>query len=81
MRFGSIVLGSMRSRSTDKYGSGQFQAGRSMGNKRHSHQGLDVAAKPRETILSPVDGEIIREAIPYAPFTGLLIRGTGTYAG
>ena len=27
------------------------------------------------------DGIILREAIPYPPFSGLLIRGTGGYAG
>jgi hypothetical protein len=81
MRFGSIVAGSLKSRATDKYGSGQFHAGRTKGKKRHDHQGLDVQAMPNERILSPIDGEIIREAVPYPPFTGVVIRGTGDYAG
>lgn len=81
MQFGSIVHGALRSRSTDRYGSGQFNAGRVRGGKRHHHQGLDIVAKAKEQILSPIDGDITREAIPYAPFTGLVIRGTGTYLG
>ena len=80
MRFGSIVYGSLKSRNTDRYGSGQFHAGRSMSGKRHSHQGLDIVATAGEQIRSPIDGVITREAIPYAPFTGLVIKGTGAFA-
>lgn len=81
MQFRSIVAGSLKSRASDEYGSGQFHAGRTKGKKRHEHQGLDVLASPNEQIFSPIDGEIIREAIPYPPFTGIAIRGTGDYAG
>lgn len=79
MQFKSIVRG-MKSRGFDqKYGSGQFGASRDHG-KRH-HSGLDVLAAAREPVFSPIDGEVIREAVPYPPFSGLLIRGTGEYAG
>ena len=81
MQFGSIVYGSLKSRQTDRYGSGQFHAKRSKGIKHHNHQGLDIAAKPNEIILSPIDGQVIREASPYPPFTGILIRGSGAYDG
>jgi peptidoglycan LD-endopeptidase LytH len=77
--FHSIVSGSMSSRGVDKYGSGQFNARRDGGRRRH--QGLDISARAGEAVYSPVDGTVIREAIPYAPFTGLLIRGTGEYTG
>jgi murein DD-endopeptidase MepM/ murein hydrolase activator NlpD len=79
MQFKSIVLG-MKSRGFDqRYGSGQFGASRNQG-RRH-HKGLDILAAARAPVFSPIDGEIIREAIPYPPFSGLLIRGTGEYAG
>jgi len=81
MQFKSIVFGSLKSRATDKYGSGQFHAGRSMGGNRYSHQGLDIAVQPKDRIFSPVEGNVVREAIPYPPFSGVLIRGTGQYAG
>jgi hypothetical protein len=81
MQFRSIVTGSLKSRATDRYGSGQFHAGRTKGKKHHEHQGLDVQAKPNESIFSPIDGDIIREAVPYPPFTGVVIRGKGAYAG
>jgi murein DD-endopeptidase MepM/ murein hydrolase activator NlpD len=79
MTFKSIVSG-MKSRGFDnRYGSGQFGADRDHG-KRH-HQGLDILAKAGVPVMSPVDGEIIREAFPYRPFSGLLIRGSGDYKG
>ncbi len=70
----------MKSRGFDaRYGWGQSGASRDRG-RRH-HQGLDVLASPGEPVFSPIDGIIFREAIPYPPFSGLLIRGTGAYAG
>jgi hypothetical protein len=48
------------------------------------HQGLDIEAKPGEEVYSPIEGEVIREALPYADdpsFRGLLIRGAGAWAG
>jgi hypothetical protein len=79
MTFKSIVRGLMRSRAVDPRGSGQFGALRDHGKRRH--QGLDIKANPGEMILSPIDGDVVREAVPYPPFTGLLIRGSGEYDG
>jgi murein DD-endopeptidase MepM/ murein hydrolase activator NlpD len=79
MRFASIVYGSMLSRTSDPYGSGQFGAPRDHHSRQHN--GLDVVANPGDTVLSPIEGDVVREAIPYAPFTGLLIEGAGAYAG
>ena len=79
MRFASIVYGSMHSRTSDPYGSGQFGAPRD--HHSRNHRGLDIVANPGDAVLSPIDGDVVREAIPYAPFSGLLIEGTGVYAG
>lgn len=76
MAFASIMRASS-SRASDRFGSGQFGASR--GSRKH--QGLDVKAKPGEVVHSPIDGVIVRECVPYAPFTGLLIRGTGEHSG
>ena len=78
--FHSIVEGRMRSRGTDAHGSGQ--PGASRGHR--DHHGIDVVAHPMQRILSPVDGDIIREAFPYRDepsMRGIHIRGTGLYAG
>jgi murein DD-endopeptidase MepM/ murein hydrolase activator NlpD len=79
MRFASIVHGSMHSRTSDPYGSGQFAAPRDHHSRQH--KGLDIAADPGEAVLSPIEGDLVREAIPYPPFTGLLIQGVGAHAG
>jgi hypothetical protein len=51
----AIVL-NQRSRTSDKYGSGQF--GVSRDHHSRSHQGLDVVASPGELIFSPIDGTV-----------------------
>jgi hypothetical protein len=78
MQFANIVHGLMRSRVKDDCGSGQFWASRD--HHSRNHHGLDIVASPGETVLSPIDGNLVREAIPYRPFTGLEIKGTGAYA-
>lgn len=79
MKFVSIVSG-MRSRGLDRrYGSGQFGASRDQGRRRH--QGLDILAGAGQPVMCPIDGEVVREAVPYPPFTGILIRGTGEFLG
>ena len=81
MQFRTVTSG-MRSRGFDsRYGSGQFGASRQSRGRRHPHQGLDISASPGELVFSPIDGEIVREAAPYAPFSGVLIQGRGDYAG
>jgi hypothetical protein len=50
----------------------------------HTHEGLDIVTKPVQTILSPIAGEIVREALPYgklSPYTGIAIRGDGEWQG
>lgn len=79
MEFKSILVRPLKSRGTDhRWGSGQFGAPRD--NHRRKHAGLDVVADPGDLVFSPIDGEIVREASPYFPFSGVLIRGNGEYA-
>src|SRR5262245_40323099 len=81
MSFKAIVE-KMKSRGFDKrYGSGQFKTSRDRGTREH--KGLDVLATAGESVMSPIDGEILREARPYknSPLEGLEIRGVGPYAG
>jgi len=78
--FASEVVVNQRSRRTDQHGSGQFGAKR--GAKLH--QGLDIEAQPGEEIRSPIEGDVLREALPYSDdssFRGLVIRGTGEWSG
>lgn len=70
------------SRGEDRFGSGQFGASRD--HARRTHQGLDLVARAGEIIYSPMDGNIIREAIPYASdpsYRGLVIQGTDLWDG
>lgn len=74
------VLRNMKSRTSDRFGSGQYGASR--GNR--THKGLDISTTPGEQVYSPISGNVIRETIPYAndpSLKGLLIKGTGTWAG
>lgn len=78
MQFRRITDGPTRA--CDAWGSGQFGAGRGS----HSHEGLDVVSRPGQQILSPISGEVVREAHPYAGdsrYTGIVIRGTGQWSG
>lgn len=80
--FHDIVLGGQSSRQRDSYGSGQFGSSRDGGSR--SHHGLDIVARSGQAILSPIDGDVLREAQPYKhkpDVTGLVIRGTGGWAG
>ena len=82
--FHKVVLGSMVSRQHHVFGSGQFGMPRSGRRHRHTHEGLDIVTKPGQTILSPIAGEIVREALPYgklSPYTGIAIRGDGEWQG
>lgn len=77
--FHPIVEVGMRSRTTDKFGSGQ--PGASRGGRRH--MGIDIVATPMQRILSPIEGNVFREAFPYPNdplMRGILIRGSGLYA-
>ena len=68
------------SRLSDRWGSGQFGAGR--GSRQH--QGLDLLADPGEAVFSPIAGTIRREALPYAGdarYRGIVITGDGEWNG
>jgi len=79
MEFKSVFVRPLKSRGTDRrWGSGQFGAPRDNHTRRHG--GLDVVADPGDLVFSPIEGEVLREASPYFPFSGVLIRGTGEFA-
>lgn len=80
MGFASEIVRMQRSRGNDGHGSGQFGAKRGA----RLHQGLDIEARPGEEIYSPIEGDVLREALPYADdqsFRGLVIRGSGQWSG
>ena len=70
--FGKIVK-NQAFRGLDGWGSGAFGASRG----KRKHQGVDIIAKPNETVFAPITGKIIRPAPPYPndlSYTGLLIE-------
>lgn len=74
------IVPSQRSRQSDRHGSGQYAASR--GGRRH--QGVDIVVYTGQKIHSPIEGEVIREALPYADdlsYRGLVIRGSGDWSG
>jgi murein DD-endopeptidase MepM/ murein hydrolase activator NlpD len=76
----SPVTGLLRLRGEDDWGSGAYGAGR--GDRLH--RGLDIVAQPGDPILSPMDGELVREAAPYEDdtrYSGVLLRGHGAWEG
>lgn len=78
--FHGLTRCTTRLRTEDAWGSGAFGAPRG----ERTHRGLDIVANPGEAILSPIDGEIVREAQPYEEderYSGVLIRGTGAWTG
>lgn len=80
MPIAADVLATMRSRTTDPWGSGHFGAPR--GNR--VHQGLDIVSRPGESVFSPINGILFREAVPYADdptYKGVVIRGSGQWVG
>lgn len=73
------IVASMRSRRNDQHGSGQYGASRG----GRTHRGLDVISVAGENVYSPIEGEIVREAVPYAndpSYRGLVIRGSGPWS-
>ncbi len=64
------------------WGDGNYGASRN-GNTRQ-HLGVDITVYKGQTIYSPIQGIITREAIPYASdpkYRGVYIEGTGQYTG
>ncbi len=60
-------------RGCDPSGCGHFGADR--GSRKH--EGIDIVVKEGETIISPIDGEVIRYPFPYSGdinYKGILIR-------
>lgn len=63
-------------RGEDPLGDGAFGANRSGGRK---HKGIDIVAKPGETIFSPITGKVTRFPIPYSDdsrYTGIEITNS-----
>jgi murein DD-endopeptidase MepM/ murein hydrolase activator NlpD len=57
-------------------GAGQGSFGAPRGNRQHN--GVDLLCAPGQVILSPISGQIVREAYPYAgdlKWSGCLIVG------
>ena len=80
MQIAHEVVLSQRSRRSDRWGSGQFGAPRG----RRTHAGIDIEAFAGEQVMSPIDGNVLREALPYpndTTYRGVLIVGTGEWAG
>ncbi len=59
-------------RGSDKYGSGNYGAGRGS----RIHRGADYICVPGQDVVSPISGTVIRVARPYMgdDYSGLLIR-------
>ncbi|PRQ00464.1 peptidoglycan DD-metalloendopeptidase family protein [Enhygromyxa salina] len=79
MQFAREIVRQQRSRRHDKHGSGQFGAPRGA----RLHRGLDIVTRAGEEIYSPIVGEVVREALPYAKdprYRGLVIRGRDAWA-
>jgi murein DD-endopeptidase MepM/ murein hydrolase activator NlpD len=76
------IIYNQRSRVHDGYGKGQYGASRDKGTR--THNGIDIIASPREKVLSPFEGVIVRETVPYKndpSYRGILIEGTGSWKG
>jgi hypothetical protein len=61
-------------RGADKYGIGRYGASR--GDERH--KGADYLCEPGQEVLSPIQGKVQREALPYADehYSGLVIENS-----
>ncbi len=82
MAIARALVQSQKSRTHDGFGTGQY-GGRRDGGAR-SHRGLDIVTKPQEKIFAPIDGDVVREAIPYAKYPamkGMVIRGKAAWSG
>lgn len=70
----------LRPRGDDAWGNGAFGADRG----GRSHRGVDLLASAGDPVFAPIDGDIVRRARPYDDddeLDGLLLRGTGAWAG
>ena len=74
----SLTEGPLRLRGEDEWGSGAYGAARG----ERTHRGIDIVAEPGVRVLSPINGEIVREAKPYEDddsYGGILICGAGSW--
>ena len=73
-KFASKILKTQISRTNDPWGGGHYGASRGT----RTHRGLDIRVRPNEPVYSPITGQILRKAYPYAndlSYTGVLIKG------
>lgn len=80
MKFAHELVSMQRSRLRDAHGSGQFGASRG----HRAHHGLDIVAPAGAEVFSPIDGELVREALPYGDdqrYRGVLLRGSADWKG
>ena len=80
MQLQALTRAPLRLRGEDEWGRGNFGAPRG----DHTHRGIDIIVSPGDDIFAPLDGEIVRTAIPYDDderFSGILIRGLQTWHG
>jgi hypothetical protein len=69
-----------RTRQRDSWGRGHYGAPRGS----RSHRGLDIVSVPGEVVLSPIAGNVVREAVPYAndaSLRGVVIEGSEEWSG
>ena len=61
-------------RSFDRWGQGRYGASRDGGSR--IHKGSDFICIPGQSIVSPINGVVVRERIPYSDYVnGILFRG------
>jgi hypothetical protein len=70
------------SRLRDAYGSGQHNASRDGGSRKHA--GIDIVVSSGESVFSPISGRVVRQAFPYRNdpnYVGVVIEGTDEWQG
>jgi len=78
LKISNPVIGG-KVRGSDHWGSGHFGASRGS----RVHNGLDIVARSKSFISSPIDGKVVRIAYPYKndlSIKGVLIKGRGKHA-
>lgn len=64
----------------DSGGDGNFGTSRNRDTGKGTHEGVDLSVKKNQQVYAPIDGQIVRVAIPYsndARFSGLVLEGLG----
>lgn len=76
------IVENQKTRVHDKFGSGQYGASRDAGTR--THNGIDIIASPNESIFCPIQGSIVRQAMPYKDdpsYEGVVIEGREEWSG